>query len=566
MKKLLTILFATLIASTALAQAEKSIIIDQNSFRPVQTDALTGVNIDPIGLDDSKRPCARLKVKINRMTREEINAIEVKIVTNNQLTKNKTAEYDNGLIIEMTAKPQTRFYFHHDEFGDSNEVCLDLEAGKEYYLEAYLNQSFSIVINSNVAGADVYLDNIYKGQTSSALNLTVQEVIVGEHTLRIEWGNKRYEQSITVNKGSIFFRQNVDTEASKPQFVVFVVEPQNAVVTIENNHYPLQDGAMQTVLNNGSYNYTVSAVGYHPQSGVFTVSGAKIEKIINLTADSAKVTLTAPNNAEIWVNGAKKGNGEWQGTLVSGTYIFEARKEGHRTATLSTQITSNPAQQNYALPAPDPIVGTVVVTSTPIMADVQLDGKPVGRTPLELNNILVGEHTLTLSKEGYAAKTQKLSLIENKTESVDITLAKTSSASQPQTVKRGSITSAPYKVGDYYNDGKKEGVVFEVSADGRSGKIVSMTESDDYWRVKAKADGWYLPDMHELRKIHKQKKKINITLVKNSAKELKFPYLSSSTGSYPGLGHNAPIVVLNSMFEAYVRSGSGYTKRAVAKF
>ncbi len=39
------------------------------------------------------------------------------------------------------------------------------------------------------------------------------------------------------------------------------------------------------------------------------------------------------------------------------------------------------------------------------------------------------------------------------------------------------ITSAPYAVGDYYNDGTKEGVVFEVSADGTSGKIVSMMQS-----------------------------------------------------------------------------------------
>ena len=47
---------------------------------------------------------------------------------------------------------------------------------------------------------------------------------------------------------------------------------------------------------------------------------------------------------------------------------------------------------------------------------------------------------------------------------------------------RSVATFAPaktYKVGDYYNDGMREGVVFEVSADGRHGKIVSMTESTE---------------------------------------------------------------------------------------
>ena len=50
--------------------------------------------------------------------------------------------------------------------------------------------------------------------------------------------------------------------------------------------------------------------------------------------------------------------------------------------------------------------------------------------------------------------------------------AKTSNVTKP--------TPAPaktYKIGDYYNDGVREGVVFEVTADGRHGKIVSMKQS-----------------------------------------------------------------------------------------
>ena len=99
-----------------------------------------------------------------------------------------------------------------------------------------------------------------------------------------------------------------------------------------------------------------------------------------------------------------------------------------------------------------------------------------------------------------------------------------------------------YKVGDYYNDGTKEGVVFEVSADGKHGKIVSMTQSSKWldwtsdkaerkrligadsktdgaynmarvkaianWREKYPAfkwcadlgEGWYLPAIEELKK------------------------------------------------------------------
>lgn len=38
-----------------------------------------------------------------------------------------------------------------------------------------------------------------------------------------------------------------------------------------------------------------------------------------------------------------------------------------------------------------------------------------------------------------------------------------------------------YKVGDYYDDGTKRGVVFEVSDGGRHGKIVSLEHSEQQW-------------------------------------------------------------------------------------
>ncbi len=96
-----------------------------------------------------------------------------------------------------------------------------------------------------------------------------------------------------------------------------------------------------------------------------------------------------------------------------------------------------------------------------------------------------------------------------------------------------------YRVGDYYNDGVREGVVFEVSEDGRHGKIVSMKQAKLQWSsdsieqkrligadsktdgaynmVKVKAisgwrekypvfawcadlgEGWYLPSIEELK-------------------------------------------------------------------
>ena len=103
-----------------MAQQHRSIEIDTKSFAPVQQGALIRVPIDKIQPDPSKRPCARIKMHINRMKREEI--AELKVITTGgiAITKREVASEGNGLIIELTAKPETRFYLHHDKHGDSN--------------------------------------------------------------------------------------------------------------------------------------------------------------------------------------------------------------------------------------------------------------------------------------------------------------------------------------------------------------------------------------------------------------------------------------------------------------
>ena len=480
MKRLLAILTLLSITLTATAQIENSIVIDSSSFRAVQTDALTGVNIDPIGQDRSRRPCARLKIFFHRMTREQMELFEPIFPSGTiNYTKCKVAEGNTVLILEFTAKPRVKFYLRHPTFGTSNEVEFDFEGDKEYQLEASLNQTYSIVVSSNVANADVYLDGVFKGKTDSSNNLTIKDVMIGGHRLKVVYGNVSAEQTIDVNDSRILFRQNVNTAASEPQFVVFTVEPQSAVVIINNQHYTLTDGAMSIVLDSGSYSYTVTAAGYHSTSGTFTVAGNKVTKDIRLVADAASVTLTAPDNAEIWVNGVMKGTGRWSGALNSGTYIFEAKRAGHKTMKLSKHISSAQSQQSYALPAPTPIVGSLTISGTPINADVVLDGKTVGQLPLKLNNILVGEHTVVVSKSGYESYTQSVTIAEGKTATINATLKKqiTSPLKGVTPIESDSSLTAEQleaKANEYYNKKDYNSAVQYYHKAAQAGKAFSQ--------------------------------------------------------------------------------------------
>ena len=131
-----------------------------------------------------------------------------------------------------------------------------------------------------------------------------------------------------------------------------------------------------------------------------------------------------------------------------------------------------------------------------------------------------------------------------------------------------TVTGGPYKVGDYYNDGTKEGIVFVVYDGGYHGKIVSVDESKEMWAEDAVyqnathatsggggmgnmnkikklpnwktnypafawcaslGEGWYLPAVDELLLIHQNKSSINRRLNQRGYGEFLDDYYWSST-------------------------------------
>lgn len=144
------------------------------------------------------------------------------------------------------------------------------------------------------------------------------------------------------------------------------------------------------------------------------------------------------------------------------------------------------------------------------------------------------------------------------------------SAPQATTVVKPSVTYKTYQVGDYYDDGKRQGVVFAVSDDGRHGKIVSLDQVEEQWctegrygeksivigassdsdgksntdkvtaRVdsekypafqwcRAKGQEWYMPSKEEIELLLQVRYKVNKTLRDKSMEELSDFWCWSST-------------------------------------
>ena len=242
-----------------------------------------------------------------------------------------------------------------------------------------------------------------------------------------------YELGETVKRARTYILKLITGEvhtvvkkARTSQYVVFQLQPANAVVMLNGEMLATQDGTATKMMKFGTYDYQVQAPDYLPQMGKVTVNDPKQKHVVSvsLKPNFTSVTLTADNNAEIWVNGDKKGTGSWTGPLGAGTYEFETRLAGHRSASQTRDITVSSEPISIRLQSPTPIYGEADISSSPAMADIYIDGTKRGQTPQLIDQLLIGQHQLRLSKQGYADYSGTININEGETASVNATMNK----------------------------------------------------------------------------------------------------------------------------------------------
>jgi len=220
--------------------------------------------------------------------------------------------------------------------------------------------------------------------------------------------------------------QTIVKQARTSQYVVFQLTPANAVVELNGELLSTLEGTATKMMRFGQYDYRVQAPDYLPEVGKVTVNDPKQKHVVNvrLKPNFARVTLQVDNNAEIWVNGQKRGEGSWTGNLGAGTYDIETRKAGHRPQTTTRDIVATEGPQTIRLNAPTPIYGEADVNSSPAMAEIYVDGQKRGQTPMLLEQLLIGQHQLRLSRQGYQDYSGTLTVREGETASVNATMTK----------------------------------------------------------------------------------------------------------------------------------------------
>ena len=360
------------------------------------------------------------------------------------------------LLTAATASAQQNRQFSIVSFGHDP---FDMTAKNDQYKKIDGSGSLYAIIKVSSATAD---DNLSEYRFNFGnLNHIVEEkenklwLYVQRNAKHVTISRKgfttieRYDLGTTIQEGQTY----VMTLKAAPrqvftQMVMFLVKPEDSKATVTVNDDDVvgitdESGATAKSLPYGSYTYKVMAEGYYKSEGHFTLndqSQTHTEQII-LRPKFALVTLRTTADADIYVNGQLKGRRTWSGRLNGGSYQVECRQQNHRPSSQTIAVKEN-EPRTYDLTLPTPITGTLSVMSQPLQATITIDNQPMGTTPRQLTDQLIGRHTITVSKAGYENATQQFDITEGQTTNLNIALKKLATATTPVGGNNGLINAA----------------------------------------------------------------------------------------------------------------------------
>ncbi|MBQ7448353.1 MAG: SUMF1/EgtB/PvdO family nonheme iron enzyme, partial [Paludibacteraceae bacterium] len=395
-------------------------------------------------IDDN--PCALLRLQ----TSEKGFVFDAGTIGLCEVDENQVGE------IWVWLRPNTRFLsIRHAKLGTINryEIPVRIE-GKRTYYARLISGTITTVVEEAVTQqlvkfyvepkeAMVFLDNQM---------LTINDgfgykmMRFGTYDYRIELAD--YHPSVgkvTVNDPDRPHEVRVKLSPAFGWIQIESGEADGGVVYIDNRRAgtaPLRSANLAS----GIHSIRIVKDKYAPWEQKVTVEDEKTSTVHpRLTAQFARVTfvvegyesrdsdlrqnevnphpeLVSGSQAEIYINNQKRGTGSVTDDFGYGPYLIECRKTSHRTTTRNVEITALHQNQTIVLQAPVPIYGRLFVESNAPDALIFIDGKEQGRAPMQINKVLIGQHTVVLKKQGYADGSATVNVEEGKTQNVSITL------------------------------------------------------------------------------------------------------------------------------------------------
>lgn len=228
-----------------------------------------------------------------------------------------------------------------------------------------------------------------------------------------DYGTKKVASATTYELKVKANKKQAKVDNSKKGMAVFNIKPSNAMLLIDGQIADGSGGAYTLSLPYGTHYYTVKLKDFS-----ITNQQVKIDKNakninVDLTEYFAKVSISCPTeDAELSINGEQKGVGRWGGMVIPGKYTIEASKEGCHSQTRQIELKDND-EITVDFTKLKTITGSLRVDYEPAGADVLLNGKKVGVTPLEIKELPVRDYHLEIWKEYYVKEFANVKIAED---------------------------------------------------------------------------------------------------------------------------------------------------------
>ncbi|MBO4464647.1 MAG: PEGA domain-containing protein [Prevotella sp.] len=293
----------------------------------------------------------------------------------------------------------------------------------------------------------VYLPNGTKRLGIKHPDYLPTTIVFADYGTKTVASGTTYQLKVKANKK----RAKVDN--SKKGMAVFNIKPSNAMLLIDGQIADGSGGVYTLQLPCGTHYYTVKIKDFSLNNQIVHID--KDAKTINvdLTEFFAKVDVSCKTaDAEITVNGEQKGIGSWSSMVAPGSYTIEASKDGCHSQTRFIQLRDNETAR-VDFTTLKTITGSLRVDYEPAGADVLLNGKKVGVSPLVLKELPVGDYQLEIWKEYYIKEFYTIKIQEDKEWRESGKLKETEFGHLVEYANEGY----PLMVADYYRYGSCSG-------------------------------------------------------------------------------------------------------------
>ena len=278
-----------------------------------------------------------------------------------------------------------------------------------------------LVFNSVPEGADIYLAENGGEEKHIGTTPMNKKMPYGTYNYRA----KRYKYHDDVGIARVDKTRVIMDLKLKPAFgsVSVSSQPQGAKVFLDGEDTGKVTPCTIGEIASGRCDIRLQLKDYAPASQSVTVTEGMTASVnVTLEARFAHVTINSLPGAAIKVNGAEVGSGSYSNNMAEGIYDIEASLAGHRPVTKQIEVIVG-VPQTIEL-RPTPIYGMLDVNSDPMGANITINGKSYGDTPTTIENLLVGDYDVVLTKPGYASVSQRVTVSESASASVDVKMQK----------------------------------------------------------------------------------------------------------------------------------------------